>query len=300
MTVHNPEATAKKAHSAAPTRLWLACLLVPMLLLSACGGSADEPPTRQPMESAAAALKSPGGCPLADHMTRVPGLGECLVIETALGAGGTRTLLVMLHGDVGAGGPADYMYSFAHLHAGPGITAVAMLRPGYYDSQGRQSTGPTNHSDNYTAANIGAVADAIRRLKAFHHAERVVVLGHSGGAAITGVMLGQFPGEVDAALLVSCPCDLVAWRNDLGVPQWINSLSPSDFVQTVAADARVVALTGAKDVNTKPFLAQDYVESLQERGVDAQFVSVPLGQHSFGTLKNSAEFETALGSLLHN
>jgi hypothetical protein len=46
------------------------------------------------------------GLPLADALTRIQGLGECLVIETAPGEGRTRTLLVLLHGDVSAGAAA--------------------------------------------------------------------------------------------------------------------------------------------------------------------------------------------------
>jgi protein-S-isoprenylcysteine O-methyltransferase Ste14 len=36
----------------------------------------------------------------------------------------------------------------------------------------------------------------------------VVVAGHSGGAAIAANILGRRPALIDAALVVSCPCDV--------------------------------------------------------------------------------------------
>src|ERR1043165_9961224 len=130
---------------------------------------------------AAAVAACPAGTSIADY---VPGGGLCLAAATygASGAGASPALVVVLHGDVSSGGPADYHFATARSLAGPGVVAVALVRPGYSDSAGRVSEGSANgRRDHYTATNINAVADAIAALKTHYKARRVVVLGHSGG-----------------------------------------------------------------------------------------------------------------------
>jgi pimeloyl-ACP methyl ester carboxylesterase len=61
--------------------------------------------------------------------------------------------------------------------------------------------------DNWNATNTDAIANAIGALKRRYHARKVVVVGHSGGAAIAANILGRHPELIDAALLVSCPYD---------------------------------------------------------------------------------------------
>ena len=78
-------------------------------------------------------------------------------------------------------------------------TASKALRPG----------------DNYNASNTDAVAAAMTELKHKFHARKVVLAGHSGGAAISANILGRHAGIVDAALLVSCPCDVREWRKHM-------------------------------------------------------------------------------------
>ena len=81
-------------------------------------------------------------------------------------------------------------------------------------------------------------------------------------------------------MLVACPCDLRAWRIDRGGQRWANSLSPSEVIAGVPPSLRLVAITGAADDNTRPFLARDYVASLAARGVGAAFVEVPDAGHN--------------------
>ena len=54
---------------------------------------------------------------------------------------GRPLLAVFIHGDVSAGGPADYMVAHARQFAASrkNVVAIALLRPGYYDRGGRQS-----------------------------------------------------------------------------------------------------------------------------------------------------------------
>lgn len=80
-------------------------------------------------------------CKSPDNVTRVTGGSECLVIHTFGAAPGNRTLVVFIHGDGTKGGPSDYLDKSAERVSGGGVTAVALIRPGYYDSHDATSTG---------------------------------------------------------------------------------------------------------------------------------------------------------------
>jgi pimeloyl-ACP methyl ester carboxylesterase len=206
-----------------------------------------------------------------------------------------------LHGDVSSGGPANYHFAFAQkLLDAPdaqNLVAVAMVRPGYPDGAGNTSTGDDRRYDHYTPENIDAVADAVRHLKEHYQASRVVLVGHSGGAAISAVILGRHPGLAAAAVLVSCPCVISTWRAQRPRKSaWLHSESPHDWAKKVPEGSRVVALTGTDDTNTKPALAEEYVELLRKRGIDARFIVVPRASHN--SAFRSAQVEEAVVSLL--
>ncbi len=236
--------------------------------------------------STAASAACPAG---TDPAHWIEGGGTCLVISVAGAkeAGSPPTLVVLVHGDGSDGGPTDYLYSFARSIAGfkPRVVAAALLRPGYFDKDGRTSQGSNyNRRDSYTARNVAVVGKAIAALKTRYKARRVVAVGHSGGAAISGVLIGQQPGLIDAAVLVSCPCDIARWRSDKNRGAWSNSLSPQGFTATVAKTTTVVAITGADDTNTRPHLAEAYVSALTARGVRASARIVQGAGHGFGAL----------------
>lgn len=218
-------------------------------------------------------------CRPADNVTEVAGGGACLVIRTFAPAAPAPVLFVVMHGDTSAGGPSTYHYAVAERLMAGG-TAVALIRPGYYDEGGRTSAGSNNgRRDNYTAENIGTIAEAVRTLRLHHRAARVVLVGHSGGAAIAGVILGRYPGLADAAVLVSCPCDISRWRATRG-GRWRESESPSDWVSQAPSGTQVVALAGSADDNTLPGLSEDYAAALTRRGVMAQYVLIPGAGHN--------------------
>lgn len=218
-------------------------------------------------------------CPAPDHLTRVSGGPECLIIKTyGRNDGAARsTLFVLLHGNHTSGSPATSQYKMAEALAAqgpPGTTAVAIIRPGYNDDTGNHSSGnAAGRADNFTAMNIDIVADAVARLKSFHKAGRVVLLGHSGGAAMAGVMLGRHPGLADAAVIVACPCDVPAWRATTGKTgtAWASE-SAILYVDRIPARTRVAVLVGAWDNITPPALSRDYAAALIKRGMDAELL----------------------------
>jgi pimeloyl-ACP methyl ester carboxylesterase len=67
-------------------------------------------------------------------------------------------------------------------------------------------------ADNNTPEVVDAVERAARDLATEHNTSAVVLVGHSGGAAIVANVLGRYPDLAQGAVLVGCGCDPVAWR----------------------------------------------------------------------------------------
>lgn len=240
-------------------------------------------------------------CPNDSDETRVTGISQCLLARN-FGPPGAEHLLIWLHGDVSGGGPAKYHIPVAQrateaLAAGS-VSSVALIRPGYPDGSGESSSVAPLHdgrSDHYTRENVAEVAAAIRNLKKRYLTKRVTVIGHSGGAATTAIILGMEPGLVDSAVLVSCPCDLVAWRANRKA--WSRSENPMAWAEKLAPSTRVIALTGSRDDNTPSDLAKRYVDALIGRGIPARFAEIPYASHNEAF--KADEVTKAITELLH-
>ena len=221
----------------------------------------------------------------ADNMTRVVGGGECLVVATLEAAPGNRTLVVFVHGGRERSRKSmDYMSDVAWRIAGAGVTAAVLMRPGFRDYRGSASTARGKRgARNWFAYDVVAVAEAVASLKDHHGAQRVVLVGHSIGAAIVGVILGRNPGLADAAVLASCPCNMISWKH--GIRRLPRKMSPHGVVDAVPVDSVVIALTGNKDRITRPRLARDYVAALAKRGVAATFIELAGADHNLQPLQ---------------
>jgi pimeloyl-ACP methyl ester carboxylesterase len=120
-----------------------------------------------------------------------------------------------------------------------------------------------------------AIVTAIQHLRTEYHARAAVLVGHSGGAAISADILALYPQLAKAALLVSCPCDVPAWRAHMKAvhpsPVWdrpVHSLSPQDVVATVSRSVHVGMVVGAIDSVAPPPLTTSYADALKRRGID--------------------------------
>jgi pimeloyl-ACP methyl ester carboxylesterase len=215
-------------------------------------------------------------------------------------------LLVVLHGDAPFNKP-DYQDTFAaKVAAGySDVIAAAILRPGYTDPQGNTSEGDRGLAtgDNYNAQNVDALAAAISELRRRFKARRVVMVGHSGGAAITANILGRHPALVDAALLVSCPCDVKRWRAHMfqktGIPTFqglIATLSPIDLVSGIADRTTISMIVGAKDDVAPPDLSEAYRSALARLGKHVQLTELKDQGHEI--LLNPVVLQT-VAPLLH-
>ena len=213
-------------------------------------------------------------CLAEDFETRISGETECLIMRR-YGAERPATLLVWLHGNVSTGGPANSHFRVAEKaardFAGANVLSVALVRPGYPDGTGAYSSGNDfGRADNWPRATVRDIGAAVERLRQRYAPQRLILIGHSGGAAISAVLLGMRPELADAAILIGCPCDMIAWRAGRSRRPW-TSEDPMGWVAGVASATRVIALTGTDDVTTLPALAESYVSRLAQRGLHADF-----------------------------
>jgi len=205
------------------------------------------------------------------------------VYESA-GLSTSPILIVVVHGD-SPDRPPTYQYRFAQAAAAaiPGTVVAAVLRPGYDDGEERSDgmRGETT-GDNYTPEVLDAVAAAISELQGRYRPRRVILVGHSGGSAIVGNLIGHHPGIANAILLVSCVCDLEAWRKHMqatkGGKIWerpVRSLSPLALVRQIPVSTQVSLLVGGDDQTTPPSLSDAYAAALRDRGIPVDMTVVP-------------------------
>lgn len=203
-------------------------------------------------------------------------------VHASTDVGEGSTLVVALGGD--GGGRAPYVFSRRAAAAIDNVVVAAVVRPGYTDEVGDRSDGERGLrvGDNYTAEVVDVIAEVISDLKASFGASRVVVVGHSGGAAITAALLGRHPAAIDGALLVACPCDVAAWRRHMhsvrGDDWWlgpVDAVSPITVAEYVSRSVRVRMIVGSDDQTTPEELTVEYAEALQARTVDVAVTIAP-------------------------
>jgi pimeloyl-ACP methyl ester carboxylesterase len=229
------------------------------------------------------------------------------LVYAAPSSGKAPVLVIVLHGD-GLNPPPSYQYQFAQAVV-EGYSAVSpmsaeqqsrlgypplgftdvvtagILRPGFVDPAGDRSAGSvgsTTGEPQYTAAVVDAVAEAVERLKTERKARKVILVGHSGGAAIAADVMGRHPGLVDGAVLVACGCDPPAWRKRAYAKdhdrKWLEtdrSLSPLRFAAAVPTGTHVRMVVGDQDDNAAPVDTTAYANALKSHGVDVEVQIVP-------------------------
>jgi pimeloyl-ACP methyl ester carboxylesterase len=292
---------------------------------------------RSVLASAACMLAAYALAEGASAAPTIPPGGETVWIETADGALKTRiyataeigpapVLIVVLHGDI-PDPPPSYQYHFAQAvtegydavvapsvrerlgepQRFENVVAAGVLRPGYTDEQGDRSAGDMGLAvgDNYTPEVVDAVAAAVERLKAEQGAARVILAGHSGGAAIAANVLGRHPGLADGALLVACGCDPLAWRARMGERGqkrlWggpTRSLQPLALAEQVPTDARIRMIVGDQDDVTPVEYTRAYADALAARGVDVKVRVEPgLGHNMMFTAPVFAELASLVAEV---
>lgn len=204
-----------------------------------------------------------------------------------------KLLAIFLHGDFWAGG-VDYMSSIAKYHSTKDVMTAAIVRPGYYDSQGNFSDGKMLGAyDHYTLDNTKILSNAIYQLKNIYHPNKVVLVGHSGGAAMASLIANLSPDIADGLFLFACPCDTKQWR-----PDWKNSLNPIEKLNNLKPNIKINAYVGSWDENTYPELSKAYVEKCKKIGLNANlFILSDMG-HNFRSIDRDQEFHLELKKYL--
>ncbi|HEX7036228.1 MAG TPA: dienelactone hydrolase family protein [Pseudomonadales bacterium] len=125
----------------------------------------------------------------------------------------------------------------------------------------------------YSEAVVASLTEALTRLAAQHRAERVVLVGYSGGGALALLVAERQP-TVDAVITLAANLDTDAWTALHGYSPLVGSLNPAD----AAGNRRVLRhlhLTGDADANVPPFLH----DRLRDRLPAEAFVTVPGFDH---------------------
>jgi len=229
---------------------------------------------------------------------------DCLVVfskesqDYAQTPADKKTVIVFIHGDTyhkGSNYPVDnYQLKELNLLATlSGTKAFILIRPGY------QATGAAGYSsgsvndgrDNYSPRVVDTMAAAIKNILGREGAKKLLLIGHSGGSAISALMLDRHPDLAPrmAAYLSGCACDRDPYRayraasfNSRRQLALKKSPNPIENTTHIRHDVPIVLATGSKDTNTKPEFAKSYIALLQSQGVDAKFVLLPGMGHSFG------------------
>lgn len=199
-------------------------------------------------------------------------------------------LVVVLHGDAPTRNPS-YQYVFASelAKAAPGTYVVALLRPGYADPYGAKSDGDRGFAsgENYTPDVVMYMAAAIQSLKTQWETPSVFLVGHSGGATIAADITALHPGLVQHAFLVSCPCDVPAFRHHMAKlqrdPVWllpVHSLSPQQTLDRMPpGNATITAISGSDDSLALPAYSKAYVAKAAAKGIAASMITIPEKGH---------------------
>jgi pimeloyl-ACP methyl ester carboxylesterase len=193
--------------------------------------------------------------------------------------GQVRTLIVVIHAD---GVPDHYRFAKTVAQTVPASAAVAILRPGYADAEGRRSPGERGMGtgDNYTPERVAAVGDAIAALRHRYPNARTVVVGNAGGAAIAANLAGIRPALIDGMVLVGCPCTLPEWRKLMEWNGEVASLDPLKTAGGILPGLRAAVLVGSEDAETPVKFSRAYAEALTLRGIATDYRIVPGKGHN--------------------
>lgn len=205
------------------------------------------------------------------------------------------TMVVFLHGSVSAGGPADYMYRYARqiADAHPNVLAVALLAPGYYDRKGKKSDG--SDAGRRMSDDTAAIVPAIEALRSRYKPKRIVLVGHSKGAANMGGVLVKRPGLANGAVLVAGifdPDAMSGYRR--------RSVDGPDVTKNAARigkGTRVILVHGDADGEVPISESIAFEQKARASGASVTLVTVSGAGHNFGGAISAATM-SAIESLL--
>ncbi|SFR55200.1 Alpha/beta hydrolase family protein [Robiginitalea myxolifaciens] len=194
-------------------------------------------------------------------------------------------LVLVLHGDAPFNNPS-YQYRIAKKIAieNTNVVSVGILRPGYTDNEGNQSKGERGNAtgDNYTIQVLESIYALTTTLKEKYNPSEVVLVGHSGGGAISANLIAAYPGTYSKAVLISCPCDLDQWRAHMKKLQpeariWdmeVSSLSPIENISSIDDSTQIGIIHGDKDEIVPIGIAYSYRKALESDHKTVNFLTL--------------------------
>jgi predicted esterase len=199
-------------------------------------------------------------------------------------------LLFILHGDAPFN-PPSYQYKLAEMLSQQvkNTMIVAILRPGYTDNEGNKSDGKKGLTtgDNYTKEIIDNLTEVVIKLKKIHKPLKTILIGHSGGATIAADIISLTPNIVDTTVLVSCPCDVEAFRTSMARKQpfyraWrdsVASISPITVAEKLDEKTAIYLIHGTKD-DIVPFsIAENYEKTLTSHKTKTYLTAIENAGH---------------------
>jgi predicted esterase len=190
-----------------------------------------------------------------------------------------KAVVIFLHGSVSSGGPADYMYKYAKQfsenHAD--VISIALLAPGYYDRNGKQSDG--SDSGRRLSDDTDSLIEAIKVLSAKYGTRRIYAVGHSKGAMNLAGILGKQPGLISGAILVAGVYDLQTLANSRGRMQ--NGIQGIDLLPSVSKETRIILIHGDNDSDVPLSQSLSYTQKARDLGLKPELIVIPNEGHSF-------------------
>jgi len=107
---------------------------------------------------------------------------------------------------------------------------------------------------------VQAMSTAVSQLKAQRHAQRIILVGYSGGGALA-VLLAAQRSDVQRIVTVAGNLDTQAWTQRHGLGELVGSINPADWARRVAHIPQW-HFVGAQDSNIVPALVQGYAAQL--------------------------------------
>ena len=206
---------------------------------------------------------------------------------------GKKNLIVFLHGDGSPnsptpGIPRKSQIRFAKELINDNNNIFLFARPGYFirergsSEEDRYSSGPRNAIKstvvNYSWKNFQILAPALKNLRKYYKPEKLILIGHSGGAYQGGTIHGKVPGLVDINILISCPCDWEIRKKLSNGKKWetksqlkeLKKNSPSFNYKNIDLKSLNILIVGKDDKNTAPGVSKYYYDLLKKKKLQVE------------------------------
>ena len=145
--------------------------------------------------------------------------------------------------------------------AQPEGTAIYLARPCQYIRQDDLCRKKYWTSGRFSSVVVGSLDEALTQLKQQHGAEKITLVGYSGGASLAALIAAQ-RDDINQFVTVAGNIDHAAWTTSYKLSPLINSLDPVDYIERLQ-HIKQAHFVGENDVVIPPSLTKKFVESYQ-------------------------------------